>query len=379
MIVVNQRLPLLVCACLLRCSAAWADTSELDLGSTPLSTTVMDAGFTHSSTASLFAAPPSTIIPALPEPAPIDMSILPAKNGTVQFKSALDGNYFSYSQNFSNEKSSPIAIDFATHALPDTTVGWLITSKPNQTETVMNLGWRIGSNQQLLVSMAHLHGEVDTDNVSKPQTNLTQYSSGLNYRYFINKPWINGIELSSYASVSSSQYGAASIGGDETIFRIAGSNIVGMRLGLESTPLTDSKLKVGVGTERVSYDLFSGPEASASLNTSIKWSQVFLPTLSYNASIENNASQRKLMTGFDLKLRDGQSLGVKLQRTEMTEWSSSDTAINLAYTYQFGSKFKPFQSQATKASWDSSLIPEVITRPGFLPNVVKAKPDSSFN
>ena len=315
-------------------------------------------------------------LPNLPEPAPINTSLVPVNNNSVQFKSAFDGTYFSVLQNFSSDKGSPVKLNFATKPIAETTVAWLVSSNSQQTESVMNMGWRFGANQQLLLSMQQMRGAIEVD--SRTNVNVNQFASGINYRYFLDKKWISGIELSTYASTAPSQITPTMVGHEEAFQRVAGSNLFGMKLGVETTPFADAKLKVGVGSERLSYDLFGGPEASQTLNTSIKWSQVLMPTLKYSATMEENANERKLSTGVDFNLRDGQQLGLKFARKLSNDGLSSDNAVNFAYTYQFGKKFTPYQSQAGKAPWNSSLIPEVVDRPSYLPSSVLAKPDSSF-
>ncbi|PRC92838.1 hypothetical protein [Solimicrobium silvestre] len=318
-------------------------------------------------------------LPNIPEPAPIDASLMPTQSGSLQFKGALDGARFSVMQDFKGEKGASLDVDFTTQKIPETTLGWLVSAKPDQAETVMNMGWRFGANQQLIFSLAQLHGTVNVDSDGNHNLNLNQFSSGLNYRYFIDKRWFTGLEFSGYTSASQSQFlPTATVSGDNQQ-HIAGSSLYGMRVGLETSPLPDAKLKIGIGSERLSYDSLSGTDPILSVNTSIKWSQVLFPTVKYNASLEGNAQERNLSTGFDFNLRDGHQLGVKLAHTQWNDGQISDNAIRFAYTYQFGKKFKPFLSQASKAPWNSSLVPEVLERPGYLPNSVLSKPDSSLN
>ncbi len=343
----------ILCALLLSCQSVWSDGTE-------------DVPPENANTGNM-----NLVVSA---PAPIAINLPELNNGVIQLKSAFLGNYVSLSQNFKN--NSPTSLNLATQSIPDTTVGWMILAKPEHTETVMNLGWRFGSDQQLVVSMAQLRADVELNN---RQNSLNQYSSGFNYRYFINRQWITGLEWSSYASVAPSQLEMSSINTEERLTRIAGSNLVGMRVGLETNPFADVKLKFDVGSERLSYDMFSGAESSQNVSTSIKWSQILMPTVQYNASMEGTALQRKLVTGLDFNLRDGQRLGIKVARKQLLDGQTADNAINLAYTYEFGKKFNPFQSPLGKAAWQPSLVPEVLQRPVFLPTTLLAKPDGSFN
>jgi|GEM_PF-5304331 len=327
--------------------------------------------------------PGSTIpLPDLPEPTQNVASLLSAQNGSLRFKSALDGTYFSVMRDFNNENGAPLVLDLATRRISDTTLGWLVSSKPNQTETVMNLGWRFGLNQQLLFSAAQLRELVDAGMDGKQNFSINQRTGGLNYRYFLDTKWITGIEWSGYASSSPSQ----SAGVEDAFQRIAGSNLYGIRLGVETSPLPDAKLHIGFGGQRLSYDSISSTDLAQSsvtgINTSIKWSQILLPTLRYNASMETNGVERNLSTGLDFNWRDGHQLGVKLARTQSltsNDRQATEDAIKFAYTYQFGKKFAPFYPQTNKAPWGASLIPEVLERPDYLPDFVLAKPESSVN
>ena len=325
---------------------------------------------------SLQSVTPAIMLPSLADPAAPDASLLPTQNGTLQFKGNLDGNRFLIKQDFSSAKGAPVDVNIATQKIPETTVGWLVSAKPDQTEAIMNMGWRVGGNQQLLFSAAQLRGTVDVDADGKTNPNLNQTSGGLNYRYFVDRSWLSGVELSGYTSQSQSLSPSSA---DDSAQRIAGSNLVGMRLGLESSPLPDAKLKIGIGSERLTYDSLSGIDPVQNLNTSIKWSQIIMPTVKYSASLEGSGAGRNLSTGFDFNLRNGQQLGVKVARSQSNDGQAPDNAVQLSYSLQFGNKFTPFQPKADKAPWNSSLVPEVLQRPGYLPKSVLSKPDSATN
>jgi hypothetical protein len=318
---------------------------------------------------------PSISLPNIPEPAvQSGASLLPTTNGGLQIKGNLDGDRFLIRQDFNSAKGVPVDVDYATQKIPDTTVGWLLTSRPDKSEAIMNLGWRLGGNQQILFSAAQMRAVVEADVDGKTNPNLNQTSGGLNYRYFVDRPWLSGIELSGY----SSQGQSLSSPSDDSA-HIAGSSLVGMHLGLEVSPLRDSKLKIGIGSERTSYDSFSGIEPVQNLNTSIKWSQIVMPTVKYSAAITGNATERNASTGFDFNLRNGQQLGFRVAHTQTNDGQPADNSVKLSYTLQFGNKFTPFQSKSDQAPWSSSLVPEVLQRPTFLPKSVLSKPDSSLN
>ncbi len=313
------------------------------------------------------------LLPDLPEPQKTNASLLPPDDGNLRFKGVLDGTHFSVKRDL-NVENAPIDLDVATQQLPGTTLGWLVSTKPDQTETVMNLGWRFGTNQQFIFSTAKLHGAVNSGSGNV----MSQFSNGLNYRYFLDKKWLTGIELTGYSSSSAGQYVSGS-SADDSLQHIAGSNLYGMRIGVETAPLRDAKLKIGVGSERLSYDSLSRLDPSQQHNTSIHWSQILLPTVKYNASAELSGIEQSLSAGFDFKGRNGQQFGVKLAHTKWNDGQITENAIKFAYTYYFGKKFTPFQEQASKAPWRSSLIPEVLERPEYLPNSVYAKPESVLN
>lgn len=306
-------------------------------------------------------------LPNLPEPVVLS-TVQASPSGGLQFKSNLNGDLVLIRQDFSGEKSAPLAVDYVSNKIPATTVGWLVSNQPDRTETIMNMGWRIGGNQQILLSTADLRGTVEGDAESRaPYAN--QVSGGLNYRYYVNQPWLTGVELTGYTS------GSQSLNGDGQQ-RFAGGSLVGMQMGLEAAPLRNARLKIGVGSERVSYDALSGIEPVQNLSTSIKWSQIIDPTIRYSAAVEGRGGDRSVSTGFDVNLRNGQQLGFKVARVQSAETQTVDNALQLSYTLQFGKKFIPFQPKADNAPWNASLTPEVLQRPGYLPKSVLTRSDT---
>lgn len=351
------------------CSVSYADDTATDSSVPPVDQTVTQSPLRQN-------PPLPILLPSLGDPVQMDATLLPTTNGSLQFKGNIDGNRFLIKQDFNNAKGAPFDVDIATQQIPDTTVGWLISTKPDRAEAIMNMGWRVGSNQQFLFSGAQLRGMVEPDTDVKSTLNLNQTTGGLNYRYFMNRSWLSGIELSGYATQSQT---FASTASDASQGRIAGSNLIGLQLGMEASPLPAAKLKIGIGSERLSYDSLSGAEPTQNLNTSIKWSQVLMPTVKYHASVEGNNTERNLSTGLDFNLRDGQQVGFTVARTQWNDGQTTDNAVQFSYTVRFGSKFTTFQPKANKAPWNASLVPEVLQRPSYLPKSVLSKPDSSLN
>lgn len=312
-------------------------------------------------------------LPDIPEPAKFDTNVIPLQNG-VQVKGSIDGDQFLIKPDFNNAKGVLVDAGIVSQKIPATTMGWMLSSRPDKTEAVMNMGWRPGSNQQLLFSAAQLHELVNSDIDGKLNLNLNQTSGGLDYRYFIDRPWLTGLELSGYTS---EHQGINSVIDNQSRFTVG--NIFGMRLGLEAAPLPDAKLKIGFGGERLSYDSLSGYEAQQNLNTSIRWSQILMPTLKYNAAIEGRGAERILATGLDINLQNGQQLGLKLAHTQWSDGQPTDNVVQLTYNLQFGKKFTPFQFKGDNTPWNSSIANEVLQRPGYLSKAVTTKPETGPN
>lgn len=312
-------------------------------------------------------------LPSLGEPVPTDGGLVPAGNGSLQVKGSLDGDRYQINQDFTNPSGAVLGVDMATRKIPETTVGWLVSAQPNKAETVMNMGWRFGDNQQLMVSAGQLRAAVDTDIGSRINPTGIQHTGGLDYRYFLGNSWLSGVDVSGYASGSPSQ------STQDNQDHLAGTSVFGLQVGLEASPVAGSKLKIGVGTEHVVYDSLSSTEPVHNLNTSVKWSQVLWPTVQYNASVAGNSLQRNASTGVDINLPNGQQLGVKLARTQFSDGQLPDHGIEFSYTMQFGNKFKPFQAKTVAMPWSTSLVPEVLQRPSYLPETVLSRPDSRLN
>lgn len=307
-------------------------------------------------------------LPDIPEPARFDSSLTGQPDGSLQLKANIDGDQFSIKPVFSTTRGVPVDAGIVSQKIPATTVGWMLSSRPDKTETVMNMAWRTGGNQQLLFTAAQLHGMVDVEVDGK--TNLNQTSSGLNYRYFIDRPWLTGLELSGYTSEGQGLYSSG-----ENLPHVAASSLVGLRMGLEASPIPDAKLKIGIGSERWSYDGLAGAESLQNLNTSIRWSQILMPTVKYNAILAGKGAERTVATGLDINLYNGQQLGVKLAHTQWNDGQSPDNVVQLTYNLQFGKKFVPFQFKGDNTPWNSSVSNEVLQRPGYLPKSILSSPN----
>ena len=312
-------------------------------------------------------------LPSLGEPVPADGGLVPMGSGSLQVKGSLDGDRYTINQDFTNPSGALLDVDMATRKIPQTTVGWLVSAQPNKAETVMNLGWRFGDNQQLLVSAARLRSAVQSDVGSRINPVGSQITSGVDYRYFLGQHWLSGIDLSGYTSSSPSQ------STQDSQDHLAGTNLYGVMLGLEASPLQGSQLKIGLGTEHVVYDSLTSSELVQNLNTSVKWSQVLWPSVKYSASVVDNATQRNVSTGLDINLSDGQQLGIQVERTQYNDGQTSDHGVQLTYSLQFGSKSTPFQTKSGQTPWNASLFPEVMQRPAYLPETVLSRPDSRLN
>ncbi len=357
---------LLIFSLCFQVTSASTDADPIGVDNTEKS---IDSTATTGVTAALNTEPSAgPALPDIPEPAQFDGSLVGLQNGAVQLKGSIDGDQFSIKPVFSNAKGVPVDAGIVSQKIPATTVGWLLSSKPDKTEAVMNMLWRTGGNQQLLFSAAQLHGTVDVEADGK--VNLSQTSGGLNYRYFIDRPWLTGLELSGYTSEGQGLY---TLG--ENLPHVTAGNLVGMRMGLEATPFPDAKLKIGIGSERLSYDYLSGSESLQNLNTSIRWSQILMPTVKYNATLEGKGAERILATGLDINLYNGQQLGVKLAHTQWSDGQPTDNVVQLTYKMQFGKTFVPFQFKGDNTPWNSSLTNEVLQRPGYLPKSVLSSPN----
>lgn len=312
-------------------------------------------------------------LPSLGEPAPADGGLVSTGSGSLGVKGSLDGDQYAINQDFTNPTGALLGMDVATQKIPETTLGWLVSAQPNKAETVLNLGWRFGGNQQLLVSAARLRSSVDIDVGSRINPVGSQITSGVDYRYFLGHHWLSGIDVSGYTSSSPGQ------STQDSQDHLAGTNVFGVMVGLEASPIKGSQLKIGVGTEHVVYDSLISSEPVQNLNTSVQWSQVLWPSVQYSASVDGNAFQRSVSTGVDINLSNGQQLGVKLARVQYSDGQMSDHGIQLSYTMQFGTKYTPFQVKSGQKPWNTSLLPEVMQRPSYLPQTVMSRPDSRLN
>lgn len=312
-------------------------------------------------------------LPNLGEPVPTDGGLVPTGSGALQLKGSLDGDRYLIKQDFTNARGALLDVDVATRKIPDTTLGWLVSARPNKAEAVMNLGWRFGDNQQILVSASQLRAVVESDDSNRANLTASQHTGGVDYRVLLGNNWLSGIDVSGYAGSSQSP------SAQDSAEHLVNASLVGLRVGLEATPVAGSKLKIGFATDHLAYDSVANGDPVHNMNTSIQWSQVLWPTVQYSASVVGNGLQRNVSTGVDINLPDGQQLAIKLARSQSSDGQLSDNAIRLSYTMLFGNKFTPFQAKARQMPWNTSLMPEVLQRPAYLPATILSKPESGLN
>ena len=317
-------------------------------------------------------------LPRLAEPDFPVATLLSTGSGGVMFKGELDGSRLMISPDFTGTKGNQLDVAFITKKIANTSIGWLVSGRQNQSDTVVTAGWRFGTQQQLLLSVGQQRQKFSDGVGSSSPLTSSQLSSGLNYRYFIDKRWFDGLELSSYYSTSTGTgiagMNSASLNGVNTSPAVqSGANLSGVLIGLETSPLSQSKLALNLGRERLAPNSGWGGDVTRTTTSSISWSQIIFPTVRYQAKLEDTSVERRFSTGLDLSLSEGQQLGLKLERTAGSDGQVTDSKINISYKLQFGRKSSRFVSPKHTPPWNPSLLSEVQERPAYMPTAVVSK------
>jgi len=310
---------------------------------------------------------------------------------------------------------------FAIPLTDNFAAGLLLTAGTDKSEIFINSGFRIDDKQRVIFSLGQLRQNLDYNFLSGTEnTQVTQNNVGLSYHYFLDKYWINTVEANGYFSKTQSQnltdknyYTDTSslyeLWSDPR--RIAGGTVEGFQGRLTFLPTEKTILKVGVGGERLNYDVQTGKDTSNYVTANTEISQKIKPNLDLRASVDYTAAENRYAIGLTHNL--GTDRKLSLDARTIRGSSFDDKQIFLSYTQAFGKRdqaddkkeikttsvvdsnqiradiinnvrplttdtqINQFQTKDNKKDFSSTLLSEVAKRPNYFPAQTIAKVDTS--
>ena len=310
---------------------------------------------------------------------------------------------------------------FAIPLTDNFAAGLLLTAGTDKSEIFINSGFRIDDKQRVIFSLGQLRQNLDYNFLSGTEnTQVTQNNVGLSYHYFLDKYWINTVEANGYFSKTQSQnltdknyYTDTSslyeLWSDPR--RIAGGTVEGFQGRLIFLPTEKTILKVGVGGERLNYDVQTGKDTSNYVTANTEISQKIKPNLDLRASVDYTAAENRYAIGLTHNL--GTDRKLSLDARTIRGSSFDDKQIFLSYTQAFGKReqaddkkdikttsvvdsnqiradiinnvrpltndtqINQFQTKDNKKDFSSTLLNEVAKRPNYFPAQTIAKVDTS--
>ncbi len=310
---------------------------------------------------------------------------------------------------------------FAIPLTDNFAAGLLLTAGTDKSEIFINSGFRIDDKQRVIFSLGQLRQNLDYNFLSGTEnTQVTQNNVGLSYHYFLDKYWINTVEANGYFSKTQSQnltdknyYTDTSslyeLWSDPR--RIAGGTVEGFQGRLIFLPTEKTILKVGVGGERLNYDVQTGKDTSNYVTANTEISQKIKSNLDLRASVDYTAAENRYAIGLTHNL--GTDRKLSLDARTIRGSSFDDKQIFLSYTQAFGKRdqaddkkeikttsvvdsnqiradiinnvrpltgdtqINQFQIKDNKKDFSSTLLNEVAKRPNYFPAQTIAKVDTS--
>lgn len=299
--------------------------------------------------------------------------------------------------------------------------GLLLTSGTNKDEIFINSGFKIDDKQRIIFSLGQLRQNLDFNFLSGTEKTLViQNNAGLSYNYFLDKYWINAVEANGYISKTQSRNLTDKNYYVETTSlyelwsdprRIAGGTVEGVQGKLTFLPTEKTVLKVGLGGERLSYDMQTGKDTNSHVTANTEISKKILPTLDLRASIDYTAAENRYAIGLTHNLGTDRKLSLDVRAIRGS--SFDDKQIFLSYTQAFQSRdqvedkkeiktvnvvdsnqirsdiinnirpltsdiqINQLQNKNNKKDFSNTLLSEVVKKPNYFPAQTVAKVDTS--
>jgi hypothetical protein len=361
-------------------------------------------------------------LPDLGAPAANTGSVEPnmsAQGAGINYRDNINGKLISITPQYNEQNGTSIGVSLAGALTKNMAVGILLSGGSDRNEWLLNTGFDLTSNQRFIFSLGQLRQKQEFNFISGSQkAQVRQDNGAISYQYFLEKNFLNAAEINAYISDT----GSMALG-DKTYFtetislyelwsdprRIAGGRVSGMQGRLVFTPTSKSTLKIGLGGERLTYDLLTGNDSTTRATGSAEFNQRLDYGINLRASANAGASQSRYALGVGKSFMGGSQFGLDLATIKGRDNNFNDNQLLLSYTQSFGSNnASHFGSTNNTASnnldatgapmnqayanpemanivtpnsttntWTSSLVDQVSRRPSFLPSQVIAKIDTT--
>jgi len=340
---------------------------------------------------------------------------LNAQGAGFDYNRQQDDMLFKLSPKYSRQNGFYVSGALATAVSSDVALGVIFDAGAERNAWLVNSGFAIDDHQRVIFSLGQLRQKLDFNFISgTDKTQITQNNIAFSYHYLLGNEWLNSAEFNSYISDTLSVNLA-----DKTYFtdtptlyelwndprRIAGGRVEGGQARLVMTPSQMSKVNLGLGAERLRYDLLVGSEQTIRPTASVELTQKLYDDYTLTSSANLAASQDAYAVGFSKSLGNS-SFGANISVIRGHQNSFNDNLFSINFTHFFGGngtsrphvgedygRFQPsagsvYSTSATKKpaekpaaetkeKWTSNLLSVVAERPSFLPSQVNAKIDTS--
>ncbi len=323
-------------------------------------------------------------MPNLGQPGASGLSLRPGASG-VTLEGRDHASLFMVAPEYSDHTGLSVNATLATRLGETGAVGILVGAGAEKSELLLNAGFDLASRQRLVLTLGQLRQSLDYGFVSGvEQVRTTQNSGAVSYQYRPESGVIEKFEVNGYQSdIASRDLADRTYSVDTaTLYelwngsrRIAGGRVTGLQGRVGFALLPGASLNLGLGAERLQYDLQAGKERSDRLTGGLEWRQQLGQALNLTASADRQAAQDRYALGLERQLGNGQRLGVSLADIQGRDGAPDDRRIQLNWTLPFGATTPP--SAINSSGNATSLLDQVAQRPGFLTAQVVAKVDTT--
>ena len=335
-----------------------------------------------------------------PKPSASRTTLQPAANGfTVDSRDT--GSRLTATAESSQRTDSALGLRGAFALAEGAALGGGLMAGRNKTELFANLGWNLDAASRLVLTGAQLKQKLDFDFPSgKARADMTQNAFGASYRYRLGGSLIDHAEFTAYAaSTASRDLGDVDYTVDTAALyelwrdprRVAGGKVSGFQGRLGLTPWQGGGVKLGLGQERLAYDLSTGAETHNRATASANLEQALTANLRLKAGYEGMAAQGRATFGLDVRLADLGTLGLEVASIKGRDGAPGDNRLQVSWTFPLGrmaggsgaaplANLRPAAQAMPSphaAFSDSDLLDQVAQRPGWLPSQVVAKRDTT--
>ena len=268
--------------------------------------------------------------------------------GGITLESSSSDKKFRLAPEYSNLTGLALNAGFAAYLNDNAALGLLLSAGADKKEFLLNAGYQLDGNNRLLFTFGQLRQNLEFNFLTgNEKTKLTQNSGALSYQLRLGNGLLSGIEINAYLSNTPSRdLGGKTYSVDTAALyelwseprRIAGGKITGLQGQLVFAPTPGATLKLGLGGERLEYDLTVGKGGSSRTTGSAEWNQPFANGYTFNAALGNFATQERYTLGLDRKLGGGHQIGIKLVEIRGRDDTQNDSQVLFAYTYTQGAR-----------------------------------------